>query len=258
MRDLLLVVPSRGRPQNIARLWSAMQATCKGDTTLLVGVDDDDPALDQYPGIYGDGRGCAGESVHPWYHVAGGMRQVVAWLNALSVPHAGEYRWVGHIGDDNVPSTPGWDVRIMDALRDTPLAFGNDLYPTRPPGSLCCHVFAQSRVITALGYFGPPSIRHMYVDVAWYAWGMGAGITFLPDVVIEHLHYTLGRAPFDASNAASLAATGQDLAAWHVYSRDPNGLNADIRKIDPAGRTFSAEALAEFNANLNIPQVWPY
>ena len=36
-RDLVLVVPSRGRPHNVARLIEAMDATCRGDTTLILG-----------------------------------------------------------------------------------------------------------------------------------------------------------------------------------------------------------------------------
>lgn len=246
MRDLLLVVPSRGRPASIARLTAAMDATCQGDTSLLVGLDSDDPALEAY----------SASLHHPDYVVRSGLRQVVPWINCLAVPFAGEFRFIGHIGDDNLPSTPGWDVRIMEALERTPFAFGNDLYPTRPPGSLCCHVFCRSEVVRALGYFGPPAIRHMFVDVAWYAWGQGCGITFLEDVIIEHLHYTLGKSPMDESNMASLACTGPDLGAWHGYSRGGE-LNADILKIDPdGGRVFTPDSLRAFNAALNIPEVW--
>ena len=244
--DLLLVVPSRGRPASIARLRAAMEATCKGDTFLVVGLDDDDPSLQDY--ISQADAGCT-------YVVRSGLRQVVPWINELATGRTGRFRFIGHVGDDNVPSTPGWDVRMMEALEHTPFAFGNDLYPTRPPGSLSCHIFMRSEVIAALGYMGPPSIRHMFVDVAWYAWGRGCGIEFLSDVIIEHLHYTLGRSPFDESNAASLACTGADLGAWHAYSRGGQ-LNADILKIDPGGRVFTPESLRVFNAALNIPEVW--
>jgi hypothetical protein len=245
VRDLLLVVPSRGRPASIARLAAAMDDTCEGDTSLLVGLDSDDPALASYP------QGLA----RVGYVVRSGLRQVVAWINCLAA-FADEFRFTGHIGDDNLPRTPGWDTRIMKALGETPFAFGNDLYPTRPPGSLSCHVFCRSEVIRRLGYFGPPAIRHMFVDVAWYAWGQGCGITFLPDVIIEHLHYTLGKSPMDDSNVASLACTAADLGAWHAYSRG-GGLNEDILKIDPqGGRLFTPDSLRAFNAALNIPEVW--
>ena len=238
MKDLLLVVPSRGRPGSIARLWEAMAATCTGDTTLIVGLDEDDPTAGDYP-------------PGPVYEVRPGLRQVVAWVNELAAPEVGNYHRIGHIGDDNLPRTVGWDTAIMEALEDAPFAFGNDLYPSRVPGTLCCHVFTRSDVIATLGYFGPPSIRHMYVDVAWYAWGRATAITFLPDVILEHLHYTAGKSPADESYAASTGLIPADLQNWHAYSRDPAGLNADIAKL--SGRPFTPESLAAFNRELFIP-----
>jgi hypothetical protein len=159
MKELLLAVPSRGRPHNIERVAGTLKETCQADTTLIVGLDEDDPTREQYPvGI--------------------------------------DYQVVGSVGDDNVFRTPGWDLRIMEALQETPFAFGNDQYPSREPGTLSCHVFMRSEVVQKLGYFGPPSIAHMYVDVTWMAWGTACGITYLHDVLIPHLHYTTG-APHD-------------------------------------------------------------
>jgi hypothetical protein len=239
MKDLLLAVPSRGRPQNIARLRDAMRETCTGDTHLRVGIDQNDPALEQYPD-------------HVIYVVRDNLRKVTAWVNELTVLRAGDYRALGTVGDDNVFRTPGWDTQIMEALEKTPFAFGNDQYPSRQPGTLCCHVFMRSEVVQTLGYFGPPSIAHMYVDVAWMAWGTACGITYLHDVLIPHLHYTVG-APHDETYANSYAGTGADLQAWHAYCRSGQ-LNTDIRAL--GGTEFTPDALAQFNRNLFIPERW--
>lgn len=215
--DLALVVPSRSRPWNIARLWEAMGQTCRGDTTLVVGLDQDDPLRESYP-------------PGPEYVVRDGLRYVVPWINELAVPAAREYRFVGHIGDDNVPRTVGWDVSLTSALADTPFSFGNDLYP-RTPGSLCCHLFCRSEVILALGYLGPPGFRHMFVDNVWMAWGTAVGITYLHDVVLEHMHYTVGKAPVDESYLASTALMGEGQGVYNAYMAAPDGLRADIRKL---------------------------
>lgn len=215
MRDLLVAVPSR-RPHNTARLWEAMQRTCRGDTTLLVGVDDDDPARDSYP----DG---------PEYEIRPHPGSVVGWINALTVPRAGQYRFTGHIGDDNLPQTPGWDVRLMEALGKTPFAFGNDLYPFRPPGALCCHVFCRSEVIAALGYLGPPAFQSMYVDDAWMAWGRACGITFLEDVNLEHLHWTAGKSPLDETYSRSAANMESGQGVFAAYCRQQ--LETDVATI---------------------------
>lgn len=240
MRDLLLIVPSRSRPENIARLRDAMKATCRGDTHLVVGLDTDDPRGPEYP-----------TGVH--YDTRSGLRQVVAWINALAVPAANHYRFIGTIGDDNVPRTEGWDVRVIETLTrlKTGLCYGDDLYPSRARGELCCHVFMTSDIIRKLGYMGPPIIRHMYVDPVWLAWGEKVGIEFLPDVVIEHLHYTSGGASHDDTYSASYAFTFQDLAAFNTYAAAD--LNRDIRKIKRSAKPFTPDELADFKVRLNIP-----
>jgi hypothetical protein len=240
MRDLMLAVPSRGRPQNIARLRDSLKATCEMETDLLVGLDADDPALLNYPSDV-------------TFVIKDNLRKVTAWTNHLVSLQEGQYRAFGQVGDDNVFSTPGWDTAITEALERTPFAFGNDQYPSREPGTLCCHVFMRAEVVKALGYFGPPSIAHMYVDVAWMAWGVACGITYLHAVLIPHLHYTTGAAPPDATYQNSYGGTGADLQAWHAYCRD-GSLNADIRKL--GGTEFTPESLAEFNRRLFIPEAW--
>jgi hypothetical protein len=242
-RDLGLLVPSLRRPGNIARLWKSMQETCTADTTLLVGLDDDDATIEGYP-------------PGPGYVVSGGLRYVTAWVNHLAVSTLGQFAALGHVGDDNTCDTPGWDAEILKALGKTPFAFANDLYP-RAPGSLCCHVFMRSDVVRTLGYFGPPEIAHMYVDVAWMAWGLACGITYLHDVLLPHHHYTIGAAN-DATYAASAALMPPDLANWHRYARreGPGGLNDDIAKL--GGEPYTPESLAAFNRDLNVPEVWPW
>lgn len=238
MRDLLMVIPSRGRPGNIARLRDAMAATCQGDTSLVVGLDVDDPTVPEYP-----------PGIH--YVQRPDLHKVTAWVNALAVPAARNFRYIGHFGDDNVPLTPGWDTALMAAMEKTPFAFGNDLYP-REPGSLCCHVFMRSSVVQALGYFGPPEIAHMYVDVAWMAWGRACGITYLHDVILEHRHYTRG-APNDATYMASWTGTAADLQGWHSYCRSGR-LNSDISKL--GGQQYTSLTLGQFNRGLNVPEHW--
>ena len=161
--DLALLVPSRGRPHNIARLIEAMNQTCRADTTLVVGVDDDDPALPDY-------RASDCELVVQQ------RRSLVRWLNLLAIPRAETYRFIGHIGDDNVPRTEGWDVKVIESLErqgDIGFCYGDDLDPGRPAGSLSLTAFMTSEVIRRLRYMGPPRIQHMYVDPVWFAWGTG-------------------------------------------------------------------------------------
>ena len=42
MTDLALLVPSRGRPKNVARLIEACEKTCRASTVIHFGFDNDD------------------------------------------------------------------------------------------------------------------------------------------------------------------------------------------------------------------------
>jgi hypothetical protein len=238
VKELLVMVPSRGRPQSIDRLLNAMEDTCRADTHLIVGVDQDDPFLDEYLAM-----------TDVEFEIRVGLRQVVGWLNTLAMPRLNEYEAIGTIGDDNLPQTAGWDMEILNALADTPFAFGNDLYP-REPGILACHVFARSETIGLLGYFALPSLRHM-ADLAWQAWGEACGITFLPDVILEHLHFTIGKSEPDQVYLDASAAGGQDLIEFGRYCRD--GLNADVARM--GGRQYTAESLQAFLRKLNLANI---
>jgi len=218
-----------------------MERTCSAGARLIVGVDSDDERLLDYEAL-----GC--ELV-----VREGLRgRLVEWLNVLAASTASEHPYLGHIGDDNEPRSPGWDARIAHSLRANMFCFGDDCDPGRAPGSLSIHIFMRSEVVRRLGYFGPPSLRHMYVDPVWYAWGRATSIEFLPDVVLEHHHYTLGKSPRDASYEASTALIPEDCARYNAYCE--SDLNRDIEKL--GGEPFSPERLAEFNRELNIPKVW--
>jgi hypothetical protein len=130
--------------------------------------------------------------------------------------------------------------------------FGDDLDPGRVPGSLSIHIFMTSNVIRRLGYMGPPSIQHMYVDPVWYAWGKATSIEYLPDAVLEHMHYSLGRSRMDESYQHSTGLIPLDCGRYNAYCDD--GLNADIVKL--GGTPYSPEAISEFNRALNIPRQW--
>jgi hypothetical protein len=228
----------------VARLIESFAETCRGDTQLVIGLDRDDPQLQGYS-VAGSGAE---------YVIEDGLRFVVPWTNHLASLYVDDFRFLGAIGDDNVPRTVGWDVKVCESLERNHFCFGDDLYPGRATGTLCCHVFTRSEVVKALGYFGPPSIEHMYVDPVWMAWGQATSIEFLPDVILEHMHFSCLKSERDDTYAASDALVPADCARYNAYCSDPGGLQADIAKIK--GATPSLEQIAAFNFDLNIPERW--
>ena len=216
MSDLVVIVPSRGRPRAAHELAEAFAQTSTADTALVFAVDDTDPTRDAYavPHAFA----CVTISAHTsmvdalnkhaagWAKLGDGLR-----------PYA-----VGFMGDDHRPRTKGWDARYLDELRQlgTGMVFGDDLVQHE---ALPTQVAMTADIVRTLGYMAPPALTHMYVDNAWLALGRELDrIRYLPDVVVEHLHPVAGTAEWDDGyrrvNAAGMYA--RDRAMYLRWLRD--------------------------------------
>ena len=184
MSDLLVVVPSRGRPSNAYDLMVAFQET--GATAdLLFVLDRNDKAEQFYPTA---------------------VKRMVLQEQLLMVPKLnsavgnalGSHRYVAFMGDDHRPRTQGWDARIcaeLDAL-GTGIVYGNDLLAGE---RLPTQVAMTSDIVTTLGWMALPGLQHLWCDNVW--WDLGHAIDrirYLPDVIVVRLHPLAGKAPEDA------------------------------------------------------------
>jgi len=206
VRDLLVIVPSRGRPGNVRRLREALAAT-GAVCDFLIAIDDDDPTALEYSQL---------PQPPGFIVVTDPRRRLGPTLNVKAVAHTRAYRNIGFMGDDHCPQTWGWDRRVVMALQDTPMCYGNDLLQGR---NLPTAVFMRSQIIQKLGYMCPPEQTHLYLDDFWLALGGRIGITYMGDVIIEHLHPGNGKAPMDASYAetGSQEMYAKDKAAYERY-----------------------------------------
>lgn len=225
--DLLVIIPTRGRPASVPAIVEAWDAT--GATAdLLFAVDTDDPELAAYKAaaarLKGDGR------IRFTY---GKRRRLVGTLNQQAVKAAKGYRFLAFMGDDHRPRPAAvpWDARIRECLSGGPgIVYGNDLLQGE---AMATAVAMTSDIITTLGYMAPPTFVHLCIDLVWVEWGKGMErITYLPDMVIEHLHPAAGKAQGDAvyEECNSREQVGADGAAYYAY-RDEGGLEADLAKL---------------------------
>lgn len=216
---MVVLVPSRGRPHNIKRLADAW-ITTGAEAHLQVGVDDDDD-VDAYCEALLD-VGQAGVTVLPRTTMNG-------TLNAMAAEAAEHYEAIGFCGDDHLPRTLRWDETITDKMELTPFVYANDLMqgPLLPTA-----IFMRSSVVTALGYMAPSVLKHLYLDNSWLEWGKAVGITYIPEVVIEHLHPHAGKAEndggYDRVNGSEMY--DHDRTAFDAYVAD-GGLQADLDKL---------------------------
>jgi hypothetical protein len=205
---LVVIVPSRGRPAAAHELATTFKRTCGLRTELVFAIDDDDPERPDYEDL--------DTLVGPNTTMVEALNRAAAEVLARPRPPMA----IGFMGDDHRPRTAGWDVDYLAALAERPgFVYGDDLVQgVRLP----TQVAISTQVVRALGHMAPASLRHMYVDDYWRDLGQAAGcITYLPNVIVEHLHPVAGTAAWDDGY--------RRVNAREVYAHDRQAFEAHMR-----------------------------
>jgi hypothetical protein len=205
--SLVVICPSRARPENAAELIASFEAT-RGldDTRLVFAVDVDDPERGRYP----EGWVWAVDPPPGCMNAA---------LNAAARDQSviGDASVVGFVGDDHRFRTSGWDRQITDVLTEHGgIAYVDDLYQRI---NLPTMWFVSRPIVEVFG-MGLPSLRHLWIDDYWKTLGEAADcLYYLPDVVIEHMHPYAGKAPMDAGyeRVNSAEMIGHDRYAFEQW-----------------------------------------
>ena len=207
MKKMLLIVPSRGRQEKIVHFkdWFDKNTTI---ADLCIGIDDDE--ADKYPRF---------DNVI--YDINPNMK-LGPKLNTISSKYCNDYEYIAFMGDDHWIRTYGWDQKLIDPIEDIRygMSYGNDLIQGE---RLPTAVVINSEIIRKLGYMCPPSQEHLYLDDFWLMLGTVLGtIHYVPDVIIEHMHFSVGKSDNDeiytAVNAPALYQS--DLTKYQFYLSD--------------------------------------
>lgn len=219
MPNLLVLCPSYRRPQQAAELLATFNATRQADSYLIfaIGIGDSKAYADLPVVVYPE-----------WPMV----KRVNRAFDAL----AGAWNYIGWVADDNRFETLGWDVQVISALASQPggVVYGNDVVS---PGSKPSHVFMDTRIPRALGWFLHPQLRSTFFDDCWEQIGRGLGtLQYLPDVRVNHLYV-------EKDNSADFA---HDMDVYQTWLR--HDLDADLtrvrRALRPRRRAHRGAALA--------------
>lgn len=210
---ILVVVPTRNRPGNAEDTYKSWQDTTEGKSDLLFAVDEDDQLLDEYKRI----RDSLGAQLY-----IGPRKRIGPTLNDIAYNNRLNYDLIGFLGDDHRFRTQGWETMVMDAWGDYDngcydIIYGNDLLRGEELPTAC---FMASWIIDTLGYMVPPTLEHMYLDDAWLRWGKELdSIKYIPEMIIEHMHFTAGKAPNDAmyQSVNNSEQMQRDAKAYEIY-----------------------------------------
>lgn len=208
---MLVIVPSRGRPDNIRELIEAWEST-RTYAALLVVVDDDDETLPGYVEVMDSAPDWSRLEITP-------RKRLGPTLNDYAMRNVELYDILGFMGDDHRPRTPQWDKRFAMAIAQmggTGVAYGNDLIQG---ANIPTAVWLSSCIVETLGYMCPPDLTHLFLDNSWKAWGEGIHkLSYLNDVVIEHCHPVAHKSEWDD--------TYRECNSGEVWSADEAGFKA--------------------------------
>lgn len=183
-----ILVPSRGRPHNLARLIDAIADTAAGEYRIYTRIDDDDPTGADYLKLDG-----INITIGPRVFYGASLNEIAPIAILDGCDHLAMF------GDDVVPETVGWDRMLIDALGGKlGVAYGSDGLERLHGIDLPTHYVTQAEIYTRLGWFALPTIRHLYLDNVAREIGKGLGnFQYVPEAKISHLHRWNRKAPDD-------------------------------------------------------------
>lgn len=225
-KEILYIVPSRGRPGKVRDLISSWVAT-RSVADLLIVVDNDDPTADEYRMLEENSQGL------PWLHFVYGERlRLGPTLNKWALGYCVAYHNIGFMGDDHRPRTPIFDGLMASQLRRMRggIVYPNDLYQGE---NLPTSVLMSSWIIETIGFMCPPGVTHMYLDNFWRDLGREMGfLRYMSGITVEHLHPSAGKAEMDEQYAEvnSDDQFKRDLLAYNKWLED-GGMKNAVEKL---------------------------
>ncbi len=187
------LLPSLSRPANLVRFFAACKET--GTTTPgAVLIDSADYAKHQQ--AYAALQLPLGWHVWTTKGVTQGDKIREIWHEIK------DSAWLGLIGDDNIPETPGWDKLLVDQLASAGIVSCDDGWQApRRIGN--CWVMSGS-VIRAVDYIFAPGMHHLFVDDLWEQLGRETGAwECRQDIMVRHAHVMKGEAQIDDTHRAA-------------------------------------------------------
>ena len=92
LAELAVLVPTRGRPENLQRLINAVHANARGSVDVIAGVDEDDPRLSDYMKLRNGLQD--GDAII----TSNERRNLVNWTNRLAKLTRGNYDFYASFG----------------------------------------------------------------------------------------------------------------------------------------------------------------
>jgi hypothetical protein len=213
MKDLLVLVPSRGRPKNQERFLEYFFKNSTISDVCFILDFDDESNYSRFDNVI--------------YEV-GEALMLNEKLNKVSKKYYNDYKFISFIGDDHLLKTYAWDKMLINPLlKKIGISYGNDLYKKEELPT--CSVIS-SEIIKCIGYMAPPELKHSYIDKFWLDLGIAIeNINYFDDVVWEHIHPDNKKTQVDETYLRGWSSQSQDKENYALYKNIR--FDEDVAKI---------------------------
>lgn len=223
--DLLVIIPSRGRPEKVWQTIRQGLELSEAHTHYWLCLDNDDPQLEAYSSWPPPPM-----SMPRMRAMIGPRQNLVQWTNMIALKMAPFFPFLASFGDDHMPETQGWDRQLLNTIyhfSGPGMAYPNDARRADIPEA----IVMSSDIITTLGWMMEPSLTHFHVDDVWADLGRGANcLQYVPEVMIRHHHYAVDPSVFhDRTYTEAESRVGDDQAAYRLWRQ--TRMAQDIQKL---------------------------
>lgn len=225
MKKIAVLCPSRYRPEGLRKAYESWKAKSVASDIFFCFQNDDPDLLKNIEVIE-----------HMPYLIVGNVG-MVSKVNRLCGFFA-NYDAYLVLNDDQVIHTHGWDKMLLDEIDRLESQHGHRLWILSwrdgiQDGNLC-QGFATKEMLEITGSYYPVGyMRHLYSDDYFMHIGKECNILrYLPDVYIEHLHFSVGKSPNDKSYAETNCAEAfnRDKEAFDLWKAEKSiGIISRIR-----------------------------
>lgn len=183
----LVMLPCRGRPENIFRFIENFILNTTDNTKLIIGIDEDD--IDNHKKLF---------ETHFDKIMVMKKFNLSEKLNFMWKNNPG-YKYYTFLADDTIIHTKNWDNIFCDYIENNfdgdGIVFANDLRnPKSEDGHLLPnHWTISASLLNVMEFFALPVCNHMWIDNFTLQLGLKLNcIKYMEDVLIEHKHFVNG------------------------------------------------------------------
>jgi len=197
MTKLILLIPTKGRPNNYQRLKESFELNTHSDDNMRgPKMSSIMPVMDRFEAREYPGTGYLASK--PDMNLVEKLNYAGAWAVKA------QFKYIGFVGDDVVIQTPSFDKIICEEFEADPTLKIIHCADKMHNGQIANHWVIRADVIAAVGFFALPVCKHMFIDNFWTTVGTDTeSIKYLDSVMWEHLHYMNKKSAMDATYEAT-------------------------------------------------------